>query len=70
MYELLVKDLMEKHSAEELCQRILLGKMIVFMIGQDEEHPKVKDYYFDLLDDFLITDDERKVFGFSPRKSP
>lgn len=70
MSELLLKDLMEKHSTKELCQRILLGKMIIFMIGKDEEHPKVKDHYFTLLDDFLITDAERKVFGFAPRNTP
>jgi hypothetical protein len=69
MYELLLKDLMEKHSAKELYQRVLLGKMIIFMIGKDEEHPKVKDNYFALLDEFLITDEERKVFGFAPRST-
>jgi hypothetical protein len=68
MYDALLKELMEKHSTDELCQRILLGKMIVFMIGQDEDHPKIKDHYFALLDDFLITDAERKVFGFAPRE--
>lgn len=70
MAEELLEELQQGYLPHQLCQRILLGKMIVWMIGKDEEHPKVKDHYFALLDDFLITDAERKVFGFTPRDTP
>ena len=67
MSDHLLEELMQKHSTKELCQRILLGKMIVWMVGKDDKHPAVKDHYFALLDDFLITDEERQVFGMAPR---
>lgn len=62
-------ELTAAHTPTELCQRIMLGKMVIWLIGKDEAHPAVKDHYFELLDEFLISDDERSLFGLKPRQA-